>query len=199
MKKIGLFGGTFNPIHCGHLNAAKELLREKLVSEIWFLPAYMHPEKTGKMVSFEERVEMIKLVLEKNMQISEFEKDLHLVNGTKNYSVETIRNLKMEYPEYEFRWIVGENLLDEIPRWEYSNDFLEEVQLIVYPMGIKNLKELKKNKVVKRNKSLIAVGVKIQKVSSTEVREKLKKKEDIKGLVPEKILNYIKRKKLYAK
>lgn len=198
-KKIGLLGGTFNPVHNGHLNIAKELLRKKIVNEVWFLPVYMHTEKTGKMVSFEERVEMVRLVLEKGMKVSEFEKDLYLVNKNKNYSVETIRSLKMEYPEYEFKWIVGENLLDEIPRWEHSNDFLDEVQLIVYPIGIKSLKEIKENKVIKRNKSLIATGVKMQKVSSTEIREKMKKKKDIKDLVPEKVLNYIKKKKFYAK
>lgn len=199
-KKIGVFGGSFNPIHNGHLIAANEILRKKLADEIWLMPCYSHPlKKKQDFASVTDRMKMISLAIKgkKNMLLSPFEIELAEIDKKRNYTIETIKALKKNYPELEFYFIIGENLLLELSKWKQIELLVKEVRFIVYPMHSDNISKIKENKYVKQNNSIILQDCITTNISSSEIRKRIKNKEIIDLLVPEKVKKYIEKKKLY--
>jgi len=200
--KIGIFGGSFNPIHLGHLIAAKEILRKKIVDEIWFMPCYWHALKKRKnFASVEDRMKMVVLAIKgmQNCIASPFEIELAEIDKKKNYTIDTIKALKKSYPKFEFFFIIGENILEELPKWKQINELIKEIKFIVYPMTSIDIKKIKENFFIKKNNSIILSDCIITNISSSEIRKRIKNNESIDFLVPEKVKKYIERKKLYKK
>jgi len=187
--KIGVFGGSFNPIHNGHLNAAKEILRLTEVEEIWFMPCYKNPLKKGNSVSLEQRLEMAKLAVEglKGLKASDFE-----IKNKICYSLDSIRALKKEFPQHEFYFILGSNLVQEFSKWKQPREIVKEVSIIIVPLP--ELKEIKEKLL---ENALVLRKAKRVNVSSTMVRERVRAGKSIKGLVPAAVEQYIKENNLY--
>lgn len=170
--KIGLFGGSFNPIHNDHLMLMNELLEKNAIDEIWIIPCKNHVFKK-KFESANHRLNMIGLgIKEKGIKKVKINK-IELESKGKNYTINTIRKLKRKY-SHEFFFIVGSDILEEITTWHKYKEFLREINLIVF----------------KRQK---------KGISSTKVRENIKKQGSIRGLVPKLVSEYIIKNKLYAK
>ena len=188
--RIALFGGTFDPVHKGHVNAAKEILRQGLVDEVWFVPVYWHALKENSRVSsLEHRKKMLELALQD-------EKWLKVVdlNGNPTYTLDTILKAKKFFPGNEFFWLMGTNLVEEFASWKSPEQVLKEAKLILFPVPGS---ELEKNQLLDASNP-IRVEAKEIDLSSTIVREKLSKGENVQSLVGEKVLGYIKEKKLYS-
>lgn len=123
-RRLGLFGGTFNPIHFGHLRAAEEVCEALSLSRLWFIPAAQPPHKPpGELTSFEVRLAMTRLAVAGHplMEVS----DIEGRRPGKSYSVETLRLLRKEFgPDWDLYFILGLDAMLEIPTWkDYAQIF----------------------------------------------------------------------------
>lgn len=204
VKKIGVLGGTFNPPHFGHLKIAKTVLKKLNLNKIIFIPTGIQPlkEKKSDMALAKDRLEMTKILIEgePKFEISDYE----IRKKRKSYTIETIKYLKRKYKNSKIYWIIGEDSLREIieEKWKGGLKVLDLAKFVVFTrpnhkFSLKNLpKKFEKNKEI-AFKKIILIKKKIP-ISATEIREKIKKGQDIKKFLPKKVLEYIKTKKLYA-
>lgn len=187
--RVALFGGTFDPIHNGHLNAAREVLKQGLVKEVWFIPVYWHAFKENKKVTaLSHRKKMIELSLkgEQAMQLLD-------LNENPTYTIDTILKVKALFPKNEYLWLMGTNLIEEFSSWRDSHRVLNEAKLLLYPVPGS---EREHNKLIGPNNSVVVNGPAID-LSSTVVRERLSKGKTVAGLLPNAVLQYIKENNLY--
>ncbi len=190
--KIGLLGGSFNPVHNGHLAIAKNALEQLELDKILFLPVGRHPLKTDRNIPpFEIRYNLLETVLK---SFPDFEvSNLDEKSENLNYTDELIKKLKSKYPDNEFFFITGDDIVLELPRWHNYKWLLDNIKIVVFnrpdtdKSDWKNLDYLNK---------LIFLEMKPVNISSNEIREKIKKKESISRLVPEIIINEVK--KIYS-
>lgn len=145
MKKIGIFGGTFDPIHNQHLNIAKTAYIKLKLDEVWILPTKKNPLKNNVSATTEQRIAMIKLTIKnlKWLKLNEYE----LKSKSKvNYSIDTIKYLTKTYPDTEFFFIIGSDNLATLVQWKNINELSNLVKIIVvnrphYPQTIKLMKK----------------------------------------------------------
>ena len=128
--KIGILGGTFNPIHLGHLHLAHEVRSKLDLDEIWFIPTGTPPHKTDEeLASPADRFEMVRLGISGHpfFKIS----DIELKRVEKSYSIDTVRAFKKTYPRDEFFFMIGLDAFMDIPSWKESAALLQSVHFIV--------------------------------------------------------------------
>jgi nicotinate-nucleotide adenylyltransferase len=194
LKKIGILGGTFDPIHTGHLVLADEL-REKLKLErVIFIPSASPPHKTDhELSSATHRFEMTKLALKGNSHFSV--SDIELKREGLSYTVETLRKLKELYKDSEIYFLTGSDVLDEITTWKEPDEIYRLAKIVI---GIRpGFDEFDpEDHFAKRSIIIRITGV---DVSSSHIREKVAKGESIKYLVPSEVGEYIRRKNLYMR
>lgn len=192
MARIGILGGNFNPPHYGHLLAAKQA-REKLrLGAVWLMPCFKHSVKrSGFQASTAQRLEMTRLACQgvRGVKASDFEIRLGEKSGKPTYTRETLLELKRAYPNHEFFWIIGADLVKQIPRWRNAEGLTRLAKFVVIPRpGFK----------AKRVSGFIFLKNCVEsRASSKEIRARLRRGASVAGLVPEKVALYIKRKGLY--
>ena len=185
-KKIGLFGGSFNPIHNSHIAIIKKLLKSNLVDEVWIMPARKHAFNK-KMASVKDRLAMIQIAIEglKKVKICVVE-----INAEgKNYTSDTLKKLRKKY-KYEFILINGSDTIQQIKKWHKYKAVLSEAKFIIFKRRSYSFKKIRQMKILK-----IIGGIKSN--SSTDVRKRILEGKSIKNLVPAKIAGYISKKRLY--
>lgn len=185
--KVGIFGGSFNPVHNDHLKIIRGVLKRKIVDEIWVVPCKTHPFAKD-LAGERQRVEMIELAIKNTEGVKVCEIELEMVG--KNYTINTVRNLKEKYG-HDFFLIVGSDILDQIKGWYKVRELFEEVGFIVYlreGYGIKGLEGVQVLEVIEEGAS---------DISSSEVRRRVSEELSIKSLVPKEIAFYIEREGLY--
>ena len=190
IMRIALFGGTFDPVHLGHVNAAKEVIRQNLVDEVWFIPVYWHAFKENvSITALEHREKMIGLAIEgePNLKVLDFDE-----NPT--YAIDTVEKAKKAHPGNEFFWLMGTNLVEEFSSWERPGAVLQEVRLILFPVPGS---EGQKSELIDSSNPIRVKDNAID-LSSTVVRERLLKGEPVDDLLPEKVLSYINGNNLYS-
>lgn len=219
MALTGLFGGTFNPIHCGHLRAAEEVLKYFPLDRILFIPSYIPPHKDQKeIVAAEHRLKMVEIACkdQPKFQVS----DIETRNPGPSYSIITLRKLKEIYPEDEFFFIVGSDAFLEIETWKDYEQLFKECSFIVVSRPGYGLQLVQKI-VEKINQPVVLVKEKMSgemsetgkagllfpaiylleidalSVSSSEIRKRLQSGSSIAGLVPEEVEKYIIKYNLY--
>lgn len=186
---MALFGGTFDPVHKGHLTAAREILKQGLVGEVWFIPVYWHAfKRNGGITAIEHRKKMIELTIGKA-------RALRLVDLMKNptYTVDTILEVKKRFPANEYFWLMGTDLVEEFSSWKEPERVLRETRLILYPVPGS---EGERTALVDSGNPIRVEAEEVD-LSSTVVRQKLQKHESVSGLLPEAVEQYIKENKLY--
>ena len=115
-KRIGLFGGSFDPPHLGHLTLAQDAYENLDLESVWFIPTYLSPHKEAYNVSPNERLEMVKLMLAGDDRFKCC--DLEVESGAPQYSVNTVCTLKERHPDTDFFWLIGADQLRTLPRWK---------------------------------------------------------------------------------
>ncbi len=188
--KIGIYGGTFDPIHYGHLITVQSVLEQRKLDKVIFIPCYISPHKSLIVSSRpEHRLEMLRLA------IDEFDyftySDYEVENGSISYTINTIRELKKEYDEIEL--IIGYDNLLFFETWHKPDEILQLCKLIVMQRRIDIIPE-------KRNKyfdQAIFVGTPLIEISSTTIRDRVKRGLPIRYMVPEAVEKYIYKKKLF--
>lgn len=210
LKKIGLFGGCFNPVHIGHLRAAEEIKDILFLDKIVFIPTFIHPQKKKKgMVEAKHRFKMLKLATEDN---SNFEvSNVELKRGGPSYSIDTLRHLYKTLKNKDLYFILGTENFSRITTWkdyeqlfEYSNftviarpgvRFKDFGSLI--PFEIRDYFRYSNSNGEsvffqhRNGNQLIFVKIRGINLSSTKVRELVKGKKSIRYFVPDKLLEYI--------
>lgn len=202
IKKIGILGGAFNPPHQGHLILAKTALKKLKLQKIIFIPCGVPALKKSSLAPKEDRLEMTKILIERNpkFEVSDYE----IKKRKKSYTIDTILYLKKKYKNSKIFWLIGEDSLREIieGKWKGGMKILNLAQFVVFtrPSHKFNLKRLPK-KFKKRAKEVLKKITKINfkvPISATKIRMRIKNGQKITSLVPKKVLNYIKEKKLYS-
>lgn len=215
--KIGIFGGTFNPVHYGHLRAAEEVRERLNLNRILFIPSKKPPLKTKGIAQAKHRYEMLKIALLDN---SYFElSDIEFRLKGKSYSVKTIEVLKKSNPEKNFSMIVGIDTFLEIPKWWHPEKLVSLIDFIIISrpnfrfldlqaspyikIKKKFLKELDEAK-IERYETELPTGVKVILlrltpigISSTEIRNLLTHGKSVKYLLPADVKSYIILNKIY--
>ena len=192
-KKLGVLGGTFDPIHMGHLVLAEQAREQFELDQIIFIPSASPPHKTEQELSLAiHRFEMTKLSLEGNRYFSV--SDIELKRKGLSYTVETLRELKGLYKDSEIYFLTGSDVLDEITIWKDPEEIYKLAKIVIAVRPGFNKFDPEDHFA---QKSIIAkiTGVDI---SSTQIREKVRNGESIKYLVPSKVEEYIKKKNLYT-
>ncbi len=189
-KKLGLFGGTFNPVHHGHLIVAEWLMYSLEIEKVFFIPSNVHPFKEDEnVISADHRKKMLQLALQDypEFEISEFE----LVKNSVSYSIETIEFFKSKYADYELYFFIGEDNVKDFFKWKEPLKILDLAYLTIYRRGESSSIELyKHHKVLLIDSPLIDI-------SSTHIRNRIKKQISFKSLVPSSVHKYIIENKLY--
>jgi nicotinate-nucleotide adenylyltransferase len=186
--RIGILGGSFNPIHNGHLQSAAQVLEQNLVDEIWFMPCKIHP-LSKSVIDEKYRVDMVNLAISNIAQVKLC--DIELQKTNTSYTYQTLRELRKSYP-HEFYLIIGSDILSEITRWKGYDHLRREAIFIVFNRDGYS----KENPGVNILRQFYSSDAGI---SSTKVRNRVKRQEPIADLVPKQVENYIKRFGLYKK
>jgi nicotinate-nucleotide adenylyltransferase len=201
MKKIGIMGGTFNPIHNGHIALAKAAFEYCKLDEVWFMPSgcsYM--KSKDSIVAGEDRLEMTRLAIE---GFSCFKcSDLEVKRLGNTYTAETLEILNEMYPEYKFYFIMGADSLFGLPRWKQPEKIAALCTLATVVRDDVNLQELEMQKQYLEKSfhaSIVLLPFNKIDISSSMVREKLEKGGDVDGIIPDKVMSYIEAKHLYKK
>ena len=201
--KVAVFGGSFDPPHNGHLWLAKMILRRKFCEKAVLIPANMHPF-AKKLSSANHRLAMTKLLENENIKVS----DIEIRRGNISYSIDTLNELQKLYPQDDFVWIIGEDQIENFTKWKSWKEIIVKYGLIIVPRTNyaehetinqwNNSNLLFSQKTNFRNITTIDKHMfQPLKMSSSEIRKKVKEGKKISRLVPKEIEKYIMRHGLY--
>ena len=213
-KRVGLFGGTFDPIHFGHLRAAEEIKEILSLNKVYFIPSAIPPHKSdSNITNSSKRLEMLKLAIEGNkyFDVSEFE----LQSETPSYTIKTLEYFNHTEPNTEYYFILGNEQFNHIESWKDYKGLFElsnfavitrpgfsEPSLNKVPLALKDdflYYNCIENVISYTNKikDIVFIEIKGIEISSTDIRNFVKSKKSIKYLVPDKVQNFILSEKLY--
>jgi nicotinate-nucleotide adenylyltransferase len=182
--KITLYFGSFNPIHNGHLAVAQKVLDEKMSDELWLVVSPQNPLKEEEALWPEaDRLAMVQLAIEGKEGIKASDYEFHLPRPS--YTYQTLRRLKQDFPEHSFNVLIGGDNLEAFDRWRDHQKILDEFGLIVYPRPGYENEEL----VHHPNVTLLEAP--LLDISSTEIRNRLRKGLSLVPLVPQGVADYI--------
>ncbi|MBE7176759.1 MAG: nicotinate-nucleotide adenylyltransferase [Mucilaginibacter polytrichastri] len=188
--KIGLFFGSFNPIHTGHLIIAQYMAGFTTLDKVWLVVSPQNPFKTPEgLINMYDRLEMAKLATEQADRIEVSDIELHL--PTPSYTVDTLAHLAERYPQHEFSIIMGEDNLASLRKWKNYEIILRDYSVFVYPRpGAKAHTFGDHPKISVTDTPLI-------EISSTFIRKALKEGFSPRFFVPDRVLGFIDAKNLY--
>jgi nicotinate-nucleotide adenylyltransferase len=188
MRKIGIFGGTFDPPHCGHLLMANEVLHALGLSEIWFMPNRIPPHKQHELVTrSEDRLRMLELAIDGHPRFHI--ETIELEREGPSYTYDTVRQLLSLHPDDEFYFIIGADMVEYLPNWYKINELIKLVTFV----GVK-----RPGFSMETAYPIIEVEAPQFSVSSSFIRERVRNGQTIRYLVPEGVRLYIEEKKLYG-
>lgn len=199
MKKIGLMGGTFNPIHVGHLILAQRAMEEMSLDEIWLIPtgcSYM--KRNLNVLSGEERLAMVSLAIADHPKMKCL--DIEVKREGNTYSYETLEELREIYPDYVFHFIFGADCLFTIENWKFPERIFKNCKVIAAVRNGASLKEMeqKKNELTEKFHAQISLlPFPNLEISSTDIRERIRLGKSVKYLLPDAVIDYICEKHLY--
>lgn len=194
--KVAIFGGTFNPIHIGHLIMAQYVLNYTDIDKIIFVPNGVPPHKSDmEIASGKDRFEMVRLSIEDNpnLDISDFE----IKKKTPSWTIDTLQFFSQKYDQVYF--MLGSDNLFDILKWKRSTEILRSFPLIVLPRqrNTRGVYKLINHYTDKYCANITFVNMPLIDVSSTEIRKLIKENKSIRYMVCSKVEEYIKRKGLY--
>ena len=190
-EKIGLFFGTFDPIHNGHLRIAKYITEEKLAHKVWLVVTPENPIKLrSKISSFNHRFNMAKIATEKYDNIMPSDLEVNLKKP--NYTIDTLEYISNKLKDIEFSLIIGEDNYKIFDTWKDYEKILSNYKIFIYPRK----GTLKENPHIINENAMYIGGPRID-LSSTNIRNIISKNSDPKDLISAKVMEYINSNKLY--
>ena len=186
MKKVGLFFGSFNPIHIGHLILANYIVENSDMGELWFVVSPQNPFKEKKsLLSDHNRLDMVELAIKNypKMRASNIEFSL----PTPSYTIDTLTYLKEKYPDYSFSLIMGEDNLVNLHKWKNADLLINNHHIIVYPRVFENEKESE----YLQHENISLIKAPIIELSATEIRTMIKQGKNVRPMLPPEVFDYL--------
>lgn len=190
--KVGLYFGSFNPIHVGHIELAKYLLHCTSLDEIWFVVSPQNPLKqTEKLLCDDMRLAMVRMAVADvpNMKICDVE--FHL--SKPSYTIDTLTYLSKNYPSSDFTLIIGSDNVPTFNKWKNYLEILKRYSIIVYPRQFSDISKERKD----YPQMIFMEGAPLFKFSSTEVRENIRQGKNFESMVDALVFDFIQKYKLY--
>ncbi|NNF85263.1 MAG: nicotinate-nucleotide adenylyltransferase [Winogradskyella sp.] len=184
--KIGLFFGTFNPIHVGHLTIANHIAEHSDLDQVWFVVTPMSPfKKNQSILDDNQRLEMVYRATKDYTKLQPC--DIEFGMPQPNYTINTLTYLKEKYPDHKFSLLMGEDNLNTFHKWKNYELILEHYSLYVYPRITKSAAKSKYND----NHKVNFVDAPIMEISSTFIRKEIKAGRNIRPMLPEQVWLYL--------
>lgn len=192
--KIGLYFGTFNPIHMGHLIIANHMAEHADLDQVWMVVTPHNPlKKKSTLLADHHRLEMVFLATEDFPKIKP--SDIEFKLSQPNYTVNTLVHLEEKYPEHTFSLIMGEDNLKSFHKWKNYEAILAHHEIYVYP----RLDATAENPLFKNHPKIHLIDAPVVEISSTSIRENIKKGKNVLPLLPPKVWEYIDHNNFYKK
>lgn len=192
--RIGIFGGSFDPIHIGHAIIAHHIVSSGAVDQLWFMVSPLNPLKADKIQQIDDtdRLRMVEMVSRpmEGVETSAFE----FTMPRPSYTIDTLNALQAKFPDDEFYLLIGGDNWELFGKWRNSEEILSKYHVLIYPrlgFEVKIPKELQDR--------VRLVDAPIIELSSTQIRERLANGQSARYYVPDEVLRYIERKNLYCK
>ena len=185
-KKIGLYFGTFNPIHVGHLAIANHMVEFSDLDQVWMVVTPHNPhKKKSTLLDNNHRKMMVDIALEEypNIKSSAIEFDL----PQPNFTVNTLAVLEEKYPKQKFCLLMGEDNLKSFHKWKNFEVILSRYELFVYPRLTPN----KATALLENHSNVTRIAAPIMEISSTAIRKAIKSKKNIRPLLPQNVWQYL--------
>ena len=197
MKRIGLFGGSYNPIHNGHIAIGRTMLKAMELDEVWYMVSPQNPWKRGDsdLAPEQVRYEITKAALDGEEGLIASDYEFHLPRPS--YTWNTLQHLEQDYPDHRFVLIIGGDNWDRFPQWAHAEEIMQRYQIAVFPRSHAQSSKLKdqssklKAQSLKRNAKCFMVNVPLINITSTDIRRMLRNGEDVSDLVPKNILHML--------
>ncbi len=198
MAKIGLYGGTFNPIHEAHIHLVKDFADQLGLDKIFLMPTFQPPHKQAhQLASPEDRLAMCRLAAagDERLQVS----DLEIRRAGKSYTAQTLEELHRLYPDCQWHLLMGEDMFLTVDHWRWPEKIYRLATLCAAPRSLDGMVRLEKYAQFLRTRGAETVlcNIRYLPVSSTMVREAVAAGTPLNGLVSPEIARYIKEKGLY--
>ena len=205
IKRLGIFGGAFDPVHKGHTQSLKFINDLKIVDEVYVIPNFASPHDKDIRSSGSHRLKMLEMAFNEfeNIKINEFE----LNNKKKSYSYETLNSFKQLFPDRHFSLIIGLDSLHNFTTWKNWEEILSLCSLLVLGRTINKNKKLDKalesritldiDDFFSEHGKIFRLGNDFINVSSSEIRKKIKNDESLEGLLDQNVQEYIQDMSLY--
>ena len=192
--KIGLYFGTFNPIHIGHLIIANHLAEHTGLDQIWMVVTPHNPlKKKDTLLDDYNRLQMVFLATEDFPKIKP--SDIEFKLPQPNYTVNTLAHLQEKYPEHHFSLIMGEDNLKSFHKWKNYETILQNHEIYVYP----RVSSEEHNPTFENHPKIHLIDAPIVEISSTFIRESIKNKKNVQPLLPSKVWEYLDHNNFYRK
>jgi len=193
MKKIGLYFGTFNPIHVGHLIIANYMADYTDLDEIWLIVSPQNPlKKKESLLADYHRLNLVRVGIENNIKLKA--SDIEFKLSKPSYTVHTLIHLKEKYPNYHFNLIMGADNLRSFHKWKNHDEIIKEHHIYVYPR-ILTEQELNDKasqlKPIYEHENIIHCDAPMMKISSSFIRKAIKSKKDVQYLLTEPVYKYV--------
>ena len=192
--KIGLYFGTFNPIHVGHLIIANHMAEHADLDQVWMVVTPHNPlKKKSTLLDDYHRLQMVFLATEDFPKIKP--SDIEFKLPQPNYTVNTLAHLEDKYPNYEFSLIMGEDNLKSLDKWKNYEVILNRHDIYVYPRLSSEIENLQ----FKDHPKIHMIDAPVVEISATFIRENIKKGKNIQPLLPAKVFEYIDHNNFYRR
>lgn len=191
MNKIGIFGGTFNPVHNAHISIAEEFIEKLSLDMLYVIPNNIPPMKDTESISGDDRIKMLEIAFSENSKV--VVSDMELRREGTSYTRDTIAELRRIHPEDKLFLLTGDDWIDSFHKWKDYRFILDNASLVVANRSGKDISESAKRLEQLSGKPPILLGNEITELSSTQFR-----KQHNKEAIPEGVYEYIKKRGFYG-
>lgn len=193
--KIGIMGGTFDPIHNAHIITARFAAEQYGIERMMFMTSGNPPHKSGVTDKY-IRSRMTELGVDGEFEVNTYETD----KTDYSYTLHTLRHFKETNPNDDIYFIIGEDSLRDIGKWHKPQEILKLCTLLVFPRtSLKSLNELIKQTETELDGEILPVDSPVMELSSTMIRRRIENGKSVKHMIPDKVLEYIEENGLYKK
>jgi len=190
VRKVGLFFGSFNPVHTGHLVIAQSVVENAGLDKVWFVVSPQNPFKSSKSLLHEfDRYDMVQAAIADNHKLTVSDVEFQLPRPS--YTIDTLDHITGRYPNHEFSLILGEDNLQDFMRWKQPDRILECHRILVYPRPGAPRTPLHDHP------SVTMVPAPLMDISATYIRTCIRERKSVRYLVPDAVIDMIDRKGFY--